>query len=136
MRVRWHFIYFFLSISFLLFSWKVYTDTEIPVLTLSEEAANGKKLWQKHNCISCHQLYGLGGFMGPDLTNVMSDPAKGELYVSAILKHGMNRMPDYKFTDEEINALMEFFIHTDQSGIYPLRNFTINLNGTVSDPVR
>jgi nitric oxide reductase subunit C len=106
------------------------------VLKLSEAAADGKKLWQKHNCISCHQLYGLGGFMGPDLTNVMSDPAKGEVYVSAILKHGMNRMPDYKFTDEEINALMEFFIHTDQSGIYPLRNFTINLNGTVSDPVR
>lgn len=112
----------------------VYTDAEVPPVQLSEEGIHGKLLWQKHNCIACHQLYGLGGFMGPDLTNVISDPAKGENYVSAILGHGMNRMPNYNFSRKEINALVEFLKHTDESGIYPLRNFTFNIDGTVTDP--
>lgn len=136
MLKRWLFIYFILVVTFLIFSWKVYTDSAIPVLEWNDSAAEGKKLWQKHNCISCHQLYGLGGFMGPDLTNVLSDPAKGELYVTAILSHGLNRMPDYKFTKDEVNALVEFLRHTDESGIYPLQNFKVNWDGTVTDPVR
>ena len=34
------------------------------------EARAGMRLWQENNCQSCHQFYGLGGYMGPDLTNV------------------------------------------------------------------
>ncbi len=37
-------------------------------------AAAGKLLYQKYNCQACHQIYGLGGYMGPDLTNVYSAP--------------------------------------------------------------
>ncbi len=39
---------------------------------LTEDSRKGKLLFQEYNCISCHQLYGLGGYMGPDLTNVIS----------------------------------------------------------------
>lgn len=32
----------------------------------------GLRTWQEQNCQSCHQLYGLGGYMGPDLTNTFT----------------------------------------------------------------
>lgn len=37
---------------------------------LSQGALTGKKVWQKHNCISCHTLFGNGGYVGDDLTRI------------------------------------------------------------------
>ena len=60
---------------------------------LTEEIKQGKMLWQKKNCTACHQLYGLGGYMGPDLTNVISSKGKGEIYAEAFIRSGTNTMP-------------------------------------------
>lgn len=39
---------------------------------MSEQAIAGKLVWQRHNCISCHTLFGNGGYEGEDLTNISS----------------------------------------------------------------
>jgi nitric oxide reductase subunit C len=75
----------------------------------------GKILYQEKNCTACHQIYGLGGYLGPDLTNVISQKGKGEEYVRAILRTGTGRMPDYGFSEEEINALTAFLIDVNET---------------------
>lgn len=80
-------------------------------------------LFQKYNCTACHQLYGLGGYLGPELTTTISQPGKGELFARAILKTGTQRMPDFKLRDEEIDAFIEFLKYVDATAItYKTKN--------------
>lgn len=74
----------------------------------------GWQLWQDKNCQSCHQLYGLGGYMGPDLTNVYSD--KGARYMQTFIKYGTGKMPDFHLNDSEIQSLISFLAWIDKSG--------------------
>ena len=64
----------------------------------SEAIIHGKQLYQQYNCTSCHQLYGLGGYLGPELTTAYSDPQRGELYMRAFLQAGGQRMPNFHFS--------------------------------------
>jgi nitric oxide reductase subunit C len=98
----------------------------------TEQSARGKLLFQKKNCIACHQLYGLGGFMGPDLTNVISAPGKGPLFAKAFLMVGSERMPNYHLTEAEIEELIAFLTYTDKTGVSPVKKFEINYDGTVN----
>lgn len=41
-------------------------------LTLSTAEETGLLIYRKYNCMTCHSIYGLGGLMGQDLTNVAS----------------------------------------------------------------
>ena len=51
-------------------TWLVYSDDAgYATPPLSGPARRGQELWLRHNCQSCHQIYGYGGFLGPDLTN-------------------------------------------------------------------
>jgi nitric oxide reductase subunit C len=77
----------------------------------------GKKLFQQHNCIACHQLYGLGGYLGPELTTAYSDPQRGELYMKAFLQAGGPRMPNFHFTKEEIDAIISYLKYVDTSAV-------------------
>lgn len=99
---------------------------------MTEDAQVGKLLFQKYNCTACHQLYGLGGYMGPDLTNMMSAPGKGEIYAHAFLQAGTQRMPDFHMTDEEIKCLVAYLKYVDKTGISPVKKFEINYNGTIT----
>jgi nitric oxide reductase subunit C len=74
-------------------------------------------------------VYGLGGFLGPDLTNVYS--LKGPDHIRAFIKTGTNTMPAYQLTEDEILALLAYFKHMDQTGNADPRSFTINLDGTI-----
>ncbi len=107
-----------LFISFLFFTAFVYTSEVPETVSPAEQelALKGKHLWQQNNCSACHQLYGLGGYLGPDVTNVMSAKGKGELYVRAILQHGTATMPDFKLKPDEIQALVVFLKDADKSG--------------------
>ena len=98
---------------------------------MSDKAVKGEKLWQKNNCTACHQFYGLGGYLGPDLTNVISNKNKGPEYVSAILNSGIKSMPKFNFTEEEKGELIEFLTHVDQTGAFPNYNAKIESNGWV-----
>ena len=99
---------------------------------LSEEALSGQVLWQDNNCTACHQFYGLGGYLGPDLTNIISNPNKGPAYAKAFFNSGIKSMPKFNFTPEEQDALVTFLTEVDQTGYYPNRNAKFDKFGWVT----
>lgn len=76
----------------------------------------GQDTWQKYNCQACHQLYGLGGYMGPDLTNIISNPGKGPVYAEAFIQAGTARMPKFQLSKPELKSLLAFLAWVDTSG--------------------
>lgn len=110
-----------LFITYVLYSFVVYTrGTENAYTPSGPDAGQihaGKVLFQQHNCISCHQLYGLGGYLGPELTTAWSDPQRGELMMRAFLQAGGRTMPNFHFTPEEVNALIQFLRYVDSTAI-------------------
>jgi len=86
---------------------------------LSISAIKGQQIWQDNNCTACHQFYGLGGYLGPDLTNVISNPQKGETYVRKMINAGIKVMPKYHFSEGEINDLIAYFKAIDKTGFFP-----------------
>lgn len=121
-----------LSVAFLLFSWSIYVDENIyenkPANYDAELQKKGRMVWQKYNCHVCHQLYGLGGFLGPDLTNVSQ---KGFHYVDAFLKNGAASMPAFKLTEEETQQLFEFLKATNASGSSNPKDYRKLWNGMI-----
>ena len=99
---------------------------------LTEGAKKGKLVFQQYNCIACHQLYGLGGYMGPDLTNVMSTPGKGDAFVKLFMQSGTPKMPNFHLSESEVNELTEYLNYVDKTGISPVRNFEIKYDGTIT----
>jgi nitric oxide reductase subunit C len=95
----------------------------------NEVADSGKLTWQKYNCNACHQVYGLGGYLGPDITNVYS--AKGAVYIRAFLKTGTNIMPDFHLSEKEISDLTSFMQAIDASGRSDPKTFILHDNGTI-----
>lgn len=100
-------------------------------IILATKALEGQVLWQNNNCWSCHQIYGLGGYLGPDLTNVYSTNYKGENYIKAFLNSGVKTMPKFDFSEEEKNAIVAFLKHIDSTGYYPNNEAIIKPNGWV-----
>lgn len=118
-----------LVLSFLAYSGYLYSNLPVKETKTNEAADYGKIVWQELNCNSCHQLYGLGGFLGPDLTNVYS--IKGPDYIKAFVKSGTPVMPKFNLRDKEMKALVEFLKEVDQSGKSDPRSFQINKDGTI-----
>ncbi len=88
----------------------------------------GIHLWQRHNCQGCHQLYGLGGYMGPDLTNVHG--AWGPEYIAHFIRNGSLRMPAYALGVEEVEALVAFLAWIDASGSSRVPASAVHWTGT------
>lgn len=128
---------YILAIAILISLFSVYnyiiynTDGYVAVEKLSPKAVKGQQLFQSNRCWSCHQLYGLGGYLGPDLTNVYSDENKGPLYVKAFLNSGVKSMPQFNFSESEKDALVEYLKRVDETGIYPNYNAKIEATGWV-----
>lgn len=109
-----------LVFTFIIYNYFVYSiGTETVAPKLSEEAIKGQILWQKNNCWSCHQLYGLGGYLGPDLTNIASNPLKGENYIKGFINSGVKSMPKFTFTETEKDQIIAFLKAVDQTGYFP-----------------
>ncbi len=110
-------IYVLLIVGFATYSFIIYTSaTEFKHANTAvdtEKIKKGKLLYQQYNCQACHQVFGLGGYLGPDLTHAISDPARGENMIIAMLKSGGSRMPDFKLKEEEIDALVNYLKHID-----------------------
>ncbi len=122
----------FLLVTFGLYNYVVYTtETYIAVEKLSPQAVKGQQLFQSNRCWSCHQLYGLGGYLGPDLTNVFSDEKKGPLYIKAFLNSGVKSMPQFNFNEEEKEAIVAYLKQVDETGIYPNYDAKIEATGWV-----
>ena len=106
-------------------------QVELVVAESSGDSAKGEAAFNI-NCAACHQLYGLGGYLGPDLTNVISDPAKGRDYVKEFFNSGVSSMPRFSFTETEKEALASFLEKVDKTGHYPNRSAEFHANGWVT----
>ncbi len=79
---------------------------------LTAEVAQGKWVWQKHNCNDCHTILGIGGYYAPDLTKEMAHRDPG--WVKNFLKDpekifpSGRQMPNLHLTDGEITGLVAF----------------------------
>ncbi|WP_154223563.1 c-type cytochrome [Marinicella rhabdoformis] len=89
---------------------------------LTETAKHGKRLWEENNCIGCHTLLGEGAYFAPELGNVYLRFGKSKEAIKAYIKSrpvngipGRRSMPQFNFTEEELDALADFLEYT--SGI-------------------
>ena len=105
---------------FIIYNIAIYTQgTTNSTPKMSAIAIHGEVLYQENNCTACHQFYGLGGYLGPDLTNVISAKGKGPEYVKSFLNSGVKVMPKFNFSEEEKEALVQFLTEVDKTGFYP-----------------
>jgi len=121
MNKLWVFAILFLT--YLLYSSWVYTMGTNRASEMNVRQQYGKQLYQDYNCQSCHQLFGLGGFLGPELTTVISDKNRGELYAKVLLENGAIRMPNFHFTPVQVDAILDYLKYVDANA------FTYKLNG-------
>lgn len=121
-----------LCVAFAIYSARVYTGgTEAPHLPeMSDTARHGQQVYQDYNCVACHQFYGLGGYMGPDLTNVISN--RGEAYSRAFITAGTASMPNLGLAADEIDAVLAYLTVVDKTGTYPAENYQVRWYGTVA----
>src|SRR5574343_601187 len=97
--------------AFLGYSCFLYSDLPVQNKEPLQTADKGKMLWQQYNCGACHQVYGMGSYLGPHLTNIM---------------------PNYHLTETEITELTNYLRHLDASGNSDPRTFTIQRNGFIN----
>ena len=123
-------VYLTLVMFFLFYTWNLY---QLPVSEKdnTNSVMEGKRVWQQKNCNACHQIYGLGGFLGPDLTNAYSSQGKGPEYIKAFIQNGTVTMPAFQLTEKEVNSLLAFLQHADASGTSSPKTFNANWNGTI-----
>ncbi|HRO41565.1 MAG TPA: cytochrome c [Flavipsychrobacter sp.] len=118
-----------LSVVFALYSFAVYAFSDVQRKNKpSDEVTAGWKTWQEKNCQSCHQLYGLGGYMGPDLTNTASD--KGKEYMRSFIRYGTGKMPNFHLNEQEVNELLAFLSWVDKSGRSKVADSLVHWTGS------
>ncbi len=100
---------------------------------LGPKIALGKKLWEENDCIGCHTLLGEGAYFAPELGNVYKRFGESKEAIMGFIKSrpkdgvpGRRSMPQFNFTDEELDALAEFLKYV--SGINT-SHWPPNVNG-------
>ena len=83
--------------------------------------AHGKLLWEENDCIGCHTLLGEGAYFAPELGNVYTRYGNSlEAIKGFIISRprdgipGRRSMPQFNFTDEELDALAEFLKYSSE----------------------
>lgn len=99
------------------------------VPAIDDAARRGQDVFQEYNCIACHQFYGLGGYMGPDLTNVISN--RGEVYSSVFIANGTTSMPNLGLSEQEVSDVVAYLAFVDKTGTYPPKEYEVKWYGTV-----
>ena len=110
-------LFAFLFMAYALYSFAVYTRGTGNSFPASAEALEGKRLFQKYNCSACHQVYGLGGYLGPELTTAWSDPHRGEHFIRAFLQAGGRTMPNFHLDKKEVEALVQYLKYIDSTAV-------------------
>ena len=101
---------------------------------ITEQVAAGKRLWEKNDCIGCHTLLGEGAYFAPELGNVYTRFGKNTEAIKGFIKSrpkngipGRRSMPQFNFTDEELEAIAQFLKYAD--GIQTAREWPPNIQG-------
>lgn len=121
-----------LTAMFLVYSFWLYNNSFGQKATENNLAEQGKKVWQEKNCSACHQLYGLGGHLGPDLTNEYA--RRPVAYIRAILTAGTNVMPDFHLNNKDKDAIIAFLKYTNTTGTSDPKSYTTHIDGTITKP--
>jgi nitric oxide reductase subunit C len=110
-------LFFVLLFAALIFN----TEARIPERSNSAEitpaVVRGKHLWETRNCIGCHTLLGEGAYFAPELGNVYK--RRGPDFIKIWIKAqptgapGRRQMPQFNFTDEQLDDLVEFLKWTN-----------------------
>ena len=99
----------------------VSTDSE----GLTEQVEHGKRVWEENSCINCHSILGEGAYFAPELGNVWTryggrenaDAArqgiKAWIRAQPLNVPGRRVMPKFDFSEEELDALVDFLAWTD-----------------------
>ncbi|MBC8212067.1 MAG: cytochrome c [Gammaproteobacteria bacterium] len=100
---------------------------------LTEQVAHGKRLWEENNCIGCHTLLGEGAYFAPELGNVYKRFGNSKEAIMGFIKSrpvdgipGRRSMPQFNFTDEELNAVAEFLKYASEINT---QNWPPNIQG-------
>jgi nitric oxide reductase subunit C len=87
---------------------------------ITEKVAMGKRLWENNDCIGCHTLLGEGAYFAPELGNAYKRLG-GKAGIIGFIKSrpkdgipGRRSMPQFNFTDEELDAIAEFLKYTSE----------------------
>jgi nitric oxide reductase subunit C len=75
----------------------------------------GRAVFLENNCYACHQIYGFGGFLGPDLTNAAQRVPRARL--DELLTKGSLQMPAFGLPSADIDALEAWLRAIDRTGI-------------------
>lgn len=129
-------VFLVLAVGFFLQTTLVYLDFPRPASAqeLTAPAKRGVALWRKHNCQACHQIHGFGGFLGPDLTNVMGRRPDEDW--SYVLTRGRKQMPAFEFDEDEQSALVAFLTEIDKTGTGFPRLTTVRSDAPMNELVR
>jgi nitric oxide reductase subunit C len=84
-------------------------------LSLSDDAVEGRRLFHEGSCQVCHQLWGQGGFLGPDLTNAAS--RIDETRLVSLLTVGSGQMPAFGYSAQQIDYLQAFLEEIDRPDV-------------------
>ncbi|MBX7126639.1 MAG: cytochrome c [Cyclobacteriaceae bacterium] len=122
---------FVLATAFAIYSSWIYTKPHPDRGVAADTVLLGKRVWQENNCTACHQIFGLGGYLGPDLTNIHSTPGKGPVYIRAFVMGGTQTMPSFKLSEPEMQALIAYFRHIDAAGKADPNTYIVHPNGTI-----
>jgi nitric oxide reductase subunit C len=83
--------------------------------------ARGKLLWEENDCIGCHTLLGEGAYFAPELGNVYTRYGNSKEAIMGFIKSrpvegipGRRSMPQFNFSDEELDALAEFLKYASE----------------------
>ncbi len=84
---------------------------------ITPQVLRGKHLWETRNCIGCHTLLGEGAYFAPELGNVYK--RRGPDFIKAWIKAqpigapGRRQMPNFNFSDAQLDDLVEFLKWTN-----------------------
>ncbi len=92
----------------------------LPDRELTQEQAMGLDVYIEKDCAYCHTILGKGGRReGPDLSNVLAK-GRDKKWLTEFIKNPQDTsrwaiMPQYKLSDQELQALAEFLLALDFS---------------------
>lgn len=90
----------------------------------------GQRVWRRHNCQTCHAMYGLGGHTGPDLTTIGSRmPAD---YIEQVIRTGDRVMPAFDLDEGESADLVAYLRAISRTGVYPPKRWTDPVFGSAN----
>jgi nitric oxide reductase subunit C len=86
-----------------------------------DQIKRGKYLFETNDCIGCHTLLGEGAYFAPELGNVYVRFGNSKEAIMGFIKSrpangipGRRSMPQFGFSDEDLDALAEFLKYVSE----------------------